>query len=76
MNKEFLLKFGNICIALSTNETGVTLAFTDEDTSTSITCINAVSQDLLYLTRRFNIDVDDLTKWFKENDIEILDLLP
>ena len=76
MKIEFLGKFQNILIALSVTDKGINLAFTDEVSLDSITVSNANIRDFQYLVTRFDVGTSDFIDWFKDNDIDILDILP
>lgn len=76
MKIEFLGKFQNILIALSVTDKGINLAFTDEVSLDSITVSNANIRDFQYLVTRFDVGTSDFIDWFKDNDIDILGILP
>ena len=76
MKIEFLGKFQNILIALSVTDKGINLAFTNEVSLDSITVSNANIRDFQYLVTRFDVGTSDFIDWFKDNDIDILDILP
>ena len=76
MKIEFLGNFQNILIALSTTDIGVNLAFTNEVSLDSITVSKANMHDFQYMVTRFNVNASNIIDWFKDNNIDILNILP
>lgn len=72
----FLNKFNNLSVAISIDNSIVTMSVTDESKNTSVVCANATSRDFLYLITKFNINTKEFIDWLKNNNIDILKLLP